>query len=111
MDEELAREKLLRRRAELVEEDRISAADRAPVKLDQDSVGRLSRIDAIQVQAMALAAQSRRVAERIRIDAALKRIEEGEFGYCSLCGEMIPDARLEHDPSVSRCVPCASGAP
>ena len=49
------RQKLLARREELQAEDRLSAAVRAPVTLDQDSVGRLSRIDAMQVQAMALA--------------------------------------------------------
>lgn len=103
-----ARERLVRRRAELAEEDRLSAADREPVKLDQDSVGRLSRIDAMQVQAMALAAERRRAAERSRIDAALKRIEEGEFGYCLTCGEEIGAGRLENDASVSQCLACAS---
>src|SRR3990170_5527264 len=101
MDEATARERLLRRRTELLEEDRISEADRAPVTLDQDSVGRLSRIDAMQVQAMALAAERRRAAERQRIDAALKRLDEGEFGYCLSCGEEIAPARLENDPSIS----------
>jgi DnaK suppressor protein len=109
MDETDARERLIRRRAELDEEDRISAADRAPVKLDQDSVGRLSRMDAMQVQAMALAAQRRRVAERARIAAALQRLDEKEWGYCLGCGDPIAPGRLEHDPSVSRCVRCASG--
>jgi DnaK suppressor protein len=110
MDEVTAREWLLRRRAELDEEDRMSAADRAPVTLDQDSVGRLSRIDAMQVQAMALAAERRRAAERKRIDAALKRIADDAFGYCLSCGEEIASARLGHDPSVSQCLSCASGA-
>lgn len=109
MDEATARERLLRRRGELVEEDRMSAAERAPVTLDQDSVGRLSRVDAMQVQAMALAAERRRGAERQRIDAALKRLEEGEFGICLSCGEEISHARLENDPSVSQCLACASG--
>lgn len=108
MDQAAARARLLSRRAELDEEDRISAADREPVKLDQDSVGRLSRIDAMQVQAMALAAERRRQAERARIEAALKRLEEGEWGYCLACGEEIAPARLEHDPSVTRCVQCES---
>ena len=110
MDESTQRERLLRRRAELEEEDRMSAADRQPVKLDQDSVGRLSRIDAMQVQAMALAAERRRTAERMRIDAAVKRIEEGEFGFCITCGDEISAGRLKHDPSVSQCFPCASSA-
>ena len=107
MDEASARERLLRRRAELDEEDRMSAADREPVKLDQDSVGRLSRVDAMQVQAMALAAQRRRTGERQRIDAALARIDSGEFGYCLTCGEEIPEARIERDASASQCVGCA----
>ena len=108
MNDEAARDWLLRRRAELDEEDRMSLADRAPVALDQDSVGRLSRIDAMQIQAMALAAGRRRTAERRRIDAALKRIEDGEFGHCLTCGEAINPARLENDPSVSQCLTCAS---
>jgi DnaK suppressor protein len=38
--------------AQLEEEERISEAERTPVSLDQESVGRLSRMDAMQVQAM-----------------------------------------------------------
>ncbi|MFC3098850.1 TraR/DksA family transcriptional regulator [Alteraurantiacibacter palmitatis] len=101
------REKLLARREELLAEDRMSETDRAPVVLDQDSVGRLSRIDAMQVQAMALAQARRRQAERSSIDAALHRIDEGEFGYCLKCGEDIAPARLEHNPSVTNCIECA----
>ena len=83
------RNPLLQRLAELDEQDRISAKDRDPVTLDQESVGRLSRIDAMQVQAMALAQKRRRKAERAGIAAALQRIEEGEFGYCIECGDQI----------------------
>ena len=108
MDQEEARRNLLARLVELEEEDRLSEADRAPVTLDQDSVGRLSRIDAMQVQAMALAAQRRRRAERDRIAAALSRLDEDEFGYCTACGEAIADGRLRHDPSVMLCIACAA---
>lgn len=108
MNEEQARERLLGRRAELDEVDRIGEADRVPVALDQESVGRLSRMDAIQVQAMAMAAQRRRLAEKARIDAALRRLDEGEFGYCTSCGEAIGEARLSHDPSVAHCISCAA---
>ena len=108
MDGDLARTRLLARRAELLEEDRASAAERAPVTLDQQSVGRLSRIDAMQAQAMALAVERRRTAERGRIEGALKRLDEGEFGACVTCGEAIAEARLEHDPSVAECIGCAS---
>ncbi|QIG80044.1 TraR/DksA family transcriptional regulator [Stakelama tenebrarum] len=85
----------------------MSEGDRAPVPLDQESVGRLSRMDAMQVQAMALAADRRRQAERARIDAALARIEEDEFGWCVECGDAIAPARLAHDPAVSHCINCA----
>lgn len=69
MDPNDIRRRLLARLAEIDEEERMSEADRAPVMLDQESVGRLSRIDALQVQAMALAAQRRRHAEKDRIAA------------------------------------------
>ena len=109
MNEATARQRLERRRQELAEEDRISAVDRAPVRLDQDSVGRLSRIDAMQVQAMALAAHQRRQVERFRIEAALNRLDQGEWGFCLKCGDAIADARLDHDPSATQCISCASG--
>jgi len=110
MDPNEARRRLLARLAELEEEDRISEGDRAPVRLDQDAVGRLSRIDAMQVQAMALAAQRRRQAEKGRIAGALRRLEENEFGYCAACGEEIAERRLRHDPSVALCIACACGS-
>lgn len=104
------REKLLARREELLAEDRMSADGRAPVTLEQDSVGRLSRIDAMQLQAMALAQARRRQAERFAIDAALRRIDEKEYGYCAKCGEDIASARLEHNPAFATCIECAKEA-
>jgi len=51
--------------------------------------------------------ERRRQADLVRIEAALQRIEEGEFGYCVSCGEEIQVRRLEYDPSVATCVDCA----
>ncbi|MFC3614953.1 TraR/DksA family transcriptional regulator [Lutimaribacter marinistellae] len=79
------------------------------VTLDQQAVGRLSRMDALQNQAMAKAQQTRRDTETVRLLAALERIEEGDFGYCEDCGEEIAKGRLELDPAATRCVSCASG--
>lgn len=79
------------------------------VTLDQQSVGRLSRMDALQQQAMAKATQARRRQSRTRILVALRRIEEGEFGYCCDCGEEIAEKRLELDPTIPTCVNCAAG--
>lgn len=96
--------------AELAETERLMrdhAANSAPVELDQQSVGRVSRIDAIQVQAMAQAVVKRREARIGRLRAALARIEDGEFGYCLECGEDIAAGRLEADPTFTHCVRCA----
>ena len=69
-----------------------TSKERAPVELDQQAVGRLSRMDALQVQAMALETSRRRKNELRRIAAALARIDKGEFGYCLECGEEICSA-------------------
>lgn len=110
-DAEIAayRARLLRERAELESGDAASAEDRGTVVLDQQSVGRLSRMDALQRQAMAEAQLRRRAARRQRIDAALEKMEDGEFGYCQDCGEEIPPDRLDLDPTAPTCVSCAKG--
>ncbi len=82
-------------------------SDRAPVELDQQSVGRLSRMDSLQVQAMSNAAEARRSLRMRQLEAALKRIAQEDFGYCSACGEFIGLKRLETDPAAVRCVSCA----
>lgn len=93
-----------------IEIKRLSEIDkeaRSVVTLDQQSVGRLSRMDALQAQSMALAAQRRRENELQRIEEAVRRLEEGDFGYCVECDAEIPLKRLELDPAASHCVACA----
>ena len=82
---------------------------RKTVVLDQQSVGRLSRMDAMQQQAMARATQTRRDHQGLRIKAALERMDQGEYGYCTDCGEEIALKRLQLDPTVPTCISCASG--
>lgn len=86
-----------------------SAEGRAPVTLDQQAQGRLSRMDAMRAQAMDKATEAKRRAEIRRIDAALTRMEEGEYGYCASCGDAIAEKRLRLDPAAAACVQCASG--
>jgi len=93
----------------LAEEDARGAAGKATVTLDQQSVGRLSRMDALQNQAMAKATDARRATERSRLRAALVRLDEGEYGYCEDCGEAIAEGRLKLDLAATRCVECARG--
>ena len=82
---------------------------RKPVELDQSKVGRLSRMDAMQDQAMAQESERRRAGELQRIEAALARLKAGEYGYCVRCDEEIAPARLNLDPAVATCINCAGG--
>lgn len=98
---------LLRIKKEVIEISSKSTEGRAPVELDQNKVGRLSRMDAIQVQAMAEAIEKRRQFELKRIETALGRLNQGEYGYCLTCGDEIELKRLELDPAASQCTGCA----
>jgi len=83
-----------------------SAADSKPVELDQAAVGRLSRMDAMQGQAMARATARRRQEQLQRIEGALRRLDSGDFGYCAICDDEIDPKRLRVDPTLTRCVKC-----
>ena len=98
---------LLTRQSELTELILSTKGNSATVTLDQTSVGRLSRMDAIQGQAMAEEIKRRRDNELLRIEAALIRIKEDDFGYCLTCGDDIDEKRLELDPSILLCSKCA----
>jgi DnaK suppressor protein len=98
---------LSERRIEVQRLIEVGKASRDPVELDQSRMGRLSRMDALQNQAMALETERRRNVELQRIDAAMKRIGEDEFGYCLSCGEDIGDKRLSLDPTAPLCIDCA----
>lgn len=102
------KERLTGRRAELKILDAEGASWRDTVELDQQSVGRLSRMDAMQQQEMARAEARRRVSDLARIEATLKRIDEEEYGWCADCGEAIAFRRLEIDPAAHLCIGCAS---
>jgi DnaK suppressor protein len=110
IDLEMFRDMLLRRREAI---DRISETGRdaaQTVELDQTRTGRLSRMDALQSQAMARAAEGRRRLELQRIEAALARLDEGTFGECLACGDMISVGRLKTDPTATLCLACAQRA-
>ena len=78
------------------------------VELDQSSVGRLSRMDAMQSQEMALELRRRREERLRRVEGALARIDTGDFGACFICGESIDRRRLAADPTQTRCIDCAA---
>ena len=80
---------------------------RAPVALDQQSVGRLSRMDAMQQQSMELATEERRQQRLASLAAALRRVDSGVYGYCLECDDKIAAGRLAVDPAVTLCIDCA----
>lgn len=102
------RQRLLDLQAQLNELQSTGDEASQTVKLDQSSVGRLSRMDALQGQAMSQERGRRRVLELQRIVAALRRVESGDYGYCVRCDEAIAIPRLEFDPATPLCIQCAS---
>ncbi len=106
-DDNNIRDRLLDMRAAIESLADSREASSETVELDQTRMGRLSRMDAMQLQAMAKAGQARAKLELARIDAALRRLEEGDYGECLDCGEAISKGRLEANPTATRCVDCA----
>lgn len=107
LDVDLVRKTLTAMKSELEAYSDISEEARATVALDQQSVGRLSRMDALQGQAMAQASERQRRADIQKISAALHRLDSGEYGDCVECGEEIAEKRLEADPAAAFCIRCA----
>ena len=96
--------------ADLASQEKAVLDSTATVELDQSRVGRLSRMDALQSQAMQKDSQ-RRIKEKIKqLTIALKRVEDDDFGYCNECGEAIAQARLDLNPAVTLCIGCAEKA-
>lgn len=111
--EELNEEQIAELRGDLVELkgelERIlasSADSEQPVALDQSAVGRLSRMDAMQVQAMA---QANRRSLKLRLELvgqAQRLLEEDDYGYCRRCADPIGFARLKARPESPFCLSC-----
>jgi DnaK suppressor protein len=78
-----------------------------PVKLDQQAVGRVSRIDAIQQQQMQLSAIERMKQRLTMVKLALKQVRSDDFGLCKNCEEPIPMERLRARPESTLCIACA----
>lgn len=107
---DVMKRKLIELRDELERLAATGDASAGVVELDQARVGRLSRMDAMQAQAMAQASAQRRQAQLREIAAALVRMENGEFGLCEECAEPISPRRLDVDPTARLCIACANAA-
>jgi DnaK suppressor protein len=95
-------------RDELINCQQMAQSSTETVELDHASVGRVSRRDAMQSQAMAVETTRLRQQQLRKISTALALISSGDYGYCSVCDEEINLKHLEIDPASTMCVACAS---
>ena len=104
---EQIRQLLLKMKVELQEQEKSLKETIKPVELDQTMFGRISRMDAMQAQQMALDASRRRKLQLVKVKSAFQRISSGEYGYCLACDEEIDIRRLMVDPTNTHCIECA----
>ncbi|MEQ9363673.1 MAG: TraR/DksA C4-type zinc finger protein [Leptospirales bacterium] len=71
------------------------------------SLGRLTRMDAIQNKSVSEAALSESLVKLEKLKAALKNLDAPNFGLCEACGRTIAPARIEYMPETTTCVDCA----
>ncbi|MDM8083411.1 TraR/DksA C4-type zinc finger protein [Cellulomonas cellasea] len=108
-----ARERLERRRRDAVERLRSLRGDLAGLfdaqrdtatDDEHDPEGATLAFERAQADALAQAA----LEQVTEIDAALRRLESGDYGRCEACGEPISPGRLEARPAARTCIRCAS---
>lgn len=101
-------ERLQQRLATLLQEIAQAKDSAAVVVLDQSSQGRLSRMDAMQQQEMALNHLSRMQTEQRKLEAAIARFHDGSYGVCCKCGDDIEPERIKYDPAAPFCAECVN---
>jgi len=106
MDDESIRARLLELRDELQRALAGAKSQGGTVSLDQSAVGRLSRMDALQQQAMAQAQERRTELRLEQLGHALARLDNGVYGDCVQCGDAIGEARLRARPETPFCLDC-----
>jgi RNA polymerase-binding transcription factor DksA len=91
------------RLAELTEEiDSVEAQRRRPLDADfAEQARQLAGQDALG------GIEDAKMHEAAEIRAALSRIETGDYGLCSKCGDAISPARLKAQPTATTCIKCA----
>ena len=109
MDEQAARQALVRRRSELLSElAELTAVPTDPMgsvsfgkRIGEGTTAAIDRIERVGTASELQAMLS-------DVDAALARMDEGTYGICERCGATIPDERLEARPWTTLCVSCAA---
>ena len=104
---DMIRDELLRSLTKLERSMKANGAAARPRDLEQDTEGRLSRVEALQSQGLTKTLAAREQAQLEQIVAALRRLEEGTYGSCNGCGAPIPMERLMIYPETLACSTCA----
>ena len=110
MDRRIAKERLRKERDEL--SSALAAVSERLAISQSESGGELSLSDQHPADAatetmqreLDLTHQRRFEAKIARVDAALARVDAGTYGTCTVCGNKIPDERLEIVPETPYCV-------
>lgn len=106
---DMIREELLRTLSKLERSMKANGEAARPRDLEQDTVGRLSRVEALQSQGLTKTLAAREQVQLEQIVAALRRLEDGTYGVCNGCGAAIPVERLMIFPETLACAACACG--
>jgi len=99
--EQIIRQNLEYLAAEIIELEELTK----PIPLDA-SIGRISRMDAINNKTINEAALRDKKKLVKRLERTLDQINDKDFGLCRKCGKKIPYGRLEYMPHTTRCVNC-----
>jgi DnaK suppressor protein len=73
----------------------------------ENSIGRVSRMDAINNKSVMEASLRNKISKRNKLKLALSNIEKPGFGYCTNCNQLINPARLMYMPESTKCIRCA----
>ena len=112
MDTDLARQRLAEERERLDEVRSTFDAEGLTDQSASDSVGELSSYDQHQAdmgtetfeREKDLSILEQVEAELADVEHALRRLDEGTYGTCEVCGKAIPDERLEAMPATRLCL-------
>ncbi len=96
IDEMVAQEKLI-----------VSLRETSKPVAPDNAIGRLSRMEAINDKSVSEASLASAQLKLSRLETALGKIDDPDFGVCSVCEQPIPPGRVMLMPENPFCVPCA----
>ena len=85
--------------------DQLSVVDPTGTKFVLSAIGSRS-LGLIELESIPSRSVTAQIDELKRIDDALHRISNGEYGFCVDCGKPISNVRLETFPYAARCIIC-----